>query len=383
MPLDYTSLLIALAFAGACLAVTMFAAWLSARTEGFLLTWAIGAALIVAHVLVYSVYVHEPRPVLAVLAFSLLTFGLTMIYAAAVQFRTRGFQIGSTVVVALAAQIVALAGFATSMDGVGFILANVVAAALLFATAWQYALVRQEAPGATLGLIILYSIVAVSFLLCATVLIANGSWVLGRAPDTWAENVNLAAAIGGIAGVGALSLALNQARIALSHRRDAETDMLTGLLNRRALFEKYDDQDLPPFTSVVVFDLDDFKAINDAHGHAVGDEVLRRFAATLRAGVRNIDTIARLGGEEFAVVLPRSGSETSVQVAERIRAAFANIVVDTDDGSVRCTVSAGVAATAAERRPFADVLRSADEALYSAKRSGRDKVVVEPFRLVG
>ncbi len=383
MPLDYTSLLIALAFAAACLAVTMFAAWLSARTEGFLLTWAIGAALIVAHVLTYSVYVHEPRPFLAVVAFSLLIFGLTMIYAAAVQFRTHRLQVRSTIVLALAAQVVALAGFATSMDGIGFILTNVVAAVLLFATAWQYALVRPEAPGATLGLISLYSIVGVSFLLCAAVLLADGSFVLGRAPDTWAEDVNLATAIGGIAGVGALSLALNQARIARSHRRDAETDMLTGLLNRRALFDKYDAQDLPPFTSVVVFDLDGFKAVNDAYGHAVGDEVLRRFAATLRAGVRNIDTIARLGGEEFAVVLPRSGTETSLQVAERIRSAFANIVVETEDGTVRCTVSAGVAATAAEERPFADVLRSADEALYSAKRSGRDKVVAEPLRLVG
>ena len=189
MPLDYTSLLIALAFAAACLAVTMFAAWLSARTEGFLLTWAIGAALIVAHVLTYSVYVHEPRPFLAVVAFSLLIFGLTMIYAAAVQFRTHRLQVRSTIVLALAAQIVALAGFATSMDGIGFILTNVVAAVLLFATAWQYALVRPEAPGATLGLISLYSIVGVSFLLCAAVLLADGSFVLGRAPDTDRKSV--------------------------------------------------------------------------------------------------------------------------------------------------------------------------------------------------
>lgn len=207
--------------------------------------------------------------------------------------------------------------------------------------------------------------------------------MLGHAPNNWAEELNLIVSIAALAGVGALSLALNQARLARSHRREARTDVLTGLLNRRALFDTFNDGDLPPFTSLVVFDLDDFKAINDTYGHALGDEVIRQFAATLRSEIRAIDTAARLGGEEFAVVLPRSRSETAVQVAERVRRAFGEASVATAKGALRCTVSAGVASAAAGGEPLSEVLRRADDALYVAKRNGRNRVVAEPLRLVG
>jgi diguanylate cyclase (GGDEF)-like protein len=242
---------------------------------------------------------------------------------------------------------------------------------------------RAEAPGATLGLSALYALVAISFLLCAVVLVADGVLVLGQAPNNWAEELNLVVSIAALAGVGALSLALNQARLARSHRREARTDVLTGLLNRRALFDTFSERDLPPFTSLVVFDLDDFKAINDSHGHAVGDEVIRRFAATLRSEVRAIDTVARLGGEEFAIVLPRSRSESAIQVAERVRRTFGDVEVASEGGPIRCTVSAGVASAVTGGEPFSEVLRRADAALYVAKRNGRNRVVAEPLRLVG
>ena len=143
-----------------------------------------------------------------------------------------------------------------------------------------------------------------------------------------------------LTGIGALSLALNQWRLAQNHRRDALTDAQTGLLNRRALFDAY--SEVAAETAVIVFDLDRFKGVNDKFGHAVGDEVLARFAAAIKRNVRDTDTAARLGGEEFAVLLPGATAETGAIIAERIRAGFAGEVVETDKGVLKCTVSAGV-----------------------------------------
>jgi diguanylate cyclase (GGDEF)-like protein len=382
MPLDNASLLLSLGFAGGCLAITLFATWFSARSEGFLLTWAIGCVLIVGSVFLYGAYTTTPNGGEVVVSFALLILGFTMVYAAAVQFRVGRVSMGTLAAISGVALVAGLGAFATPYDGLGFILTNVVAAALLFATSHQYLLARAEAPGATLGLSALYGLVGISFLLCAAVLIADGALVLGHAPSNWAEELNLVVSIAALAGVGALSLALNQARLARSHRREARTDVLTGLLNRRALFDTFSERDLPPFTSLVVFDLDDFKVINDSYGHALGDEVIRQFAETLRSEVRVIDTPARIGGEEFAVVLPRSRSDAAVQIAERVRRAFGDVRIATRKGPLRCTVSAGVASVAAGGEPLSEVLRRADDALYVAKRNGRDRVVAEPLRLV-
>jgi diguanylate cyclase (GGDEF)-like protein len=382
MSLDYNSFLIAIAFAVACLGLTLFAAWLSARSEAFLLTWAVGASLLVAHVFVYSAYVRSPHPYLAILAFFLIIMGFAVLYGAAIQFRSGRAPLRAILAVGVPAVLIALPVFATRYDGLAFILSNLAVATLLLATAGQYWMGRAEAPGPLKGLAALYGLAGLSFVLCAVVLIAEGDLELGSAPQNWAESINVIVGIVSVAGVGALSLALNQSRLARNHHREARTDALTGLLNRRAVFDLFHDRDLPPFASVVVFDLDGFKAVNDGHGHAVGDEVLRRFAAAIRQEIRFTDTAARLGGEEFALVLPRSDAKSALQVADRIRRSFAEEAIETGGRALRSTVSAGVATAGAQGQPFEEVLRNADAALYLAKRDGRNRVVAEPLRLV-
>ncbi|MGE0499928.1 MAG: PleD family two-component system response regulator [Rhizobiaceae bacterium] len=162
----------------------------------------------------------------------------------------------------------------------------------------------------------------------------------------------------------------------------AVIDGLTGLHNRRyldshlrTLFDRAVARRTP--LSVLITDLDRFKSINDTWGHDGGDEVLREFSRRLRKSVRGIDLACRYGGEEFVVVMPDTDGAVAQRVGERIREAVAKIpfAVGRDKGSLEVTVSIGVA----EMRPIGDsiedLLKRADQALYEAKSSGRNRVV--------
>jgi diguanylate cyclase (GGDEF)-like protein len=183
---------------------------------------------------------------------------------------------------------------------------------------------------------------------------------------------------------GQAFIALENARLHGLVQRQAVTDDLTGLANRRRFLSQLEAEIVRSGRSgsplgVVLADLDDFKRINDTWGHDVGDETLRRFAQILRATVRDVDLPVRLGGEEFAILLPETDLEGSAQLAERVRLALEEEDVVTSRATFRLTASFGVscfplAATAD------DVLTDADRRLYDAKRSGKNRVVVStPF----
>ena len=131
--------------------------------------------------------------------------------------------------------------------------------------------------------------------------------------------------------------------------------------------------------SVLLMDLDKFKAVNDEHGHAVGDQVLCRFVDAVRSCVRSMDLIVRRGGEEFELVMPDTGADEGYRVAERIRERLASSpLVVRDNLVVRQTVSIGLATWDGAETPAALDMR-ADNAMYEAKRSGRDRIVVAPM----
>ena len=129
-------------------------------------------------------------------------------------------------------------------------------------------------------------------------------------------------------------------------------------------------------TSLVMLDLDLFKAVNDKHGHRTGDEVLRKFAQTARLRLRASDVLARMGGEEFALILPSTDAVGAVHVAESVRAAIEALVIhDLKEGTLSITVSAGVACAAAGAITTPDQLyHRADTALYAAKAAGRNRI---------
>ncbi|MBZ9819846.1 GGDEF domain-containing protein [Mesorhizobium sp. CA4] len=381
MLLDYNSLLLAVGFSAACLSLTLFGTWLTARSDRFLLTWATSVLVVVAEVFVYDAYIDAPGTTLGILALALLLFGFSVMLGAAHQFRTGRSPLPRITLGTAFSFALALPPMALGYDGLGFMLENFLAALLLFGTAHEYWKGREEAPAQLVGVALLYSLTAVSFVLCAAVLAWDGKLVLGHAPSNWAEDLSLVIVIASMTGIGALSLALNQGRLARHHKHEAETDVLTGLLNRRALFDLHGKTPVSAFTAVVVFDLDGFKAINDQFGHAAGDEVLKVFAQVLSADLRPNDSVARMGGEEFAMVLRRTLPETVEATAERVRAAFAARIIETETGPLRCTVSAGFAFGNSDGVSFDKVLSAADKALYAAKRGGRNRVL--DFRRAG
>ncbi|MDP5055000.1 MAG: GGDEF domain-containing protein, partial [Congregibacter sp.] len=159
----------------------------------------------------------------------------------------------------------------------------------------------------------------------------------------------------------------------------ARTDGLTGILNRRAFdselsiavarSERYQ-RDL----SLIIVDLDKFKRLNDKHGHPTGDAVIRTVARIMEDTARRIDVITRIGGEEFALILPDTPASAALQLAERLREAITNAGMD----SIEITASFGVASTQDTDRNAAALFKSADEALYTAKAAGRNCVRYSP-----
>ncbi|GBD43262.1 Response regulator PleD [bacterium HR40] len=159
----------------------------------------------------------------------------------------------------------------------------------------------------------------------------------------------------------------------------AITDPLTGLLNRRAFFDELErvwaeavrlDRPL----ALLMCDIDHFKSVNDTYGHHGGDEALRTVALVLRAGTRAYDIVARLGGEEFAVLFPGTGLEDAATIGERLRAGIASTPAVCEGREILLTASFGVAC----RRPASEpgeLVRRCDHALYAAKRRGRNCVV--------
>lgn len=379
MPDDqYTTLLIAIGLSCAGLALTLLGSWMARRSERFILTWAIAAVVLMATVALYTIYARNPLPMVGLAAFSMLMLSLSLLYGASRQARLGVSPVAAAAVAFAVSLVLILPAYLLGLDGLGAIIGNALGAALLILGGVEYWRGRTEAPVPLIGLALLYWLVAASFLLCAGVLMWEGQLVLQGAPQNWAEDINLYASVVGVTGTGALSLALDQSRAARRHRCEAMTDHLTGLLNRRALFKRYGKASLAG-AAVVIVDLDHFKSVNDTHGHDAGDLVLRQFAELVRLLIRPVDAAARIGGEEFVLVLSDTGHERARDVAERLRMAFSTRMAEISGITVRTTVSAGVALVG--EAGFEAALSAADAALYRAKDLGRNRVELAPPQL--
>ena len=161
----------------------------------------------------------------------------------------------------------------------------------------------------------------------------------------------------------------------------ATTDGLTGACNRRHFLYK-SETELPRAKryghdlAVMMIDLDHFKQVNDTYGHAGGDEVLRRFVTTVRERLRGADVIGRIGGEEFALMLPETDLAGAIALAERVRTDIQDLNVRWDKRTINVTVSIGVAMLNKDDKDIHDIMVRADKALYTAKAEGRNRVMI-------
>lgn len=171
-------------------------------------------------------------------------------------------------------------------------------------------------------------------------------------------------------------------RLYAQAQRIAITDLLTDIYNRRGFFELGEREFQRTLRyrrplSVIMYDLDHFKAVNDTYGHAVGDLVLKETAQRCRGALRKVDIIGRYGGEEFVAMLPDTDLDSACRVAERMRRLF-NEPIRSDELELVVTASLGVAEVLPGDAVLDDVLRAADLALYQAKESGRNCVRARP-----
>ena len=239
---------------------------------------------------------------------------------------------------------------------------------------WQ----RRERPFEKMMLVLL----AISSLQCfarpLAILLLEGpeAQSISYSDSLYALTLHLTSAVAALSIATSMFFALGQDLVRDLQRR-AVTDPLTGLLNRRgledataAMMVRAARAGVP--LSVVIGDIDHFKAINDTYGHDAGDRVIASFARDLKR--RDSDETARLGGEEFVVVCWNATADAAATLAETLRADFAARSHETNGARIEATASFGVADWHA-REPFDMALKRADEALYRAKREGRDRVV--------
>jgi diguanylate cyclase (GGDEF)-like protein len=160
----------------------------------------------------------------------------------------------------------------------------------------------------------------------------------------------------------------------------AMTDELTGLFNRRLFFERGTEeiqrsQRYKTQLSLLMMDIDDFKSVNDTYGHDAGDRMLCCVAKTLQRCKRSVDLLARLGGEEFGILLPNTDEKDAMKLAERLRLEVERATCSNQDHMTGVTMSIGVATRGEEMMSIDDLLKNADAAMYQAKNLGRNKVV--------
>ncbi len=371
MHLDVLTLVAMGSFVSACAGVMLLGAWWQSRKTPALGLW--GLADIIAALGIASLILE---PTLSRYGNCLLALAPGLIWKAARSFDRKPAPL---FVALLGAMLVALAIVLPVTRHVAETLSLASGTIYLFAAATALWLGRKERLVARWPLLILTGVHA-GVLLTGAYSILNGSILAGEVPSVRSLfGIIHFESIVFTLGTAVFLLALVNERNEAASRKAARIDPLTGIANRAAFMETAERvvdrcrREGAP-VSVMMWDLDRFKTINDTHGHAVGDAVIQQFCDVANALLRPTDVLGRIGGEEFAAVLGRSSIEVAAARAERIRLAFAESCRFVENDEVEATVSCGLAASENAEEPLARLLGIADAALYRAKAEGRNRV---------
>jgi diguanylate cyclase (GGDEF)-like protein len=268
---------------------------------------------------------------------------------------------------------------ATGHNQLAAVLGAGISACLYTAAATEFWLARGEPLQGRWPMVSLLSLQAIALFLAAVGLSSPG--ISSPLPSIgWFGIINFVGLVYSTGSAIFLIMMLKE-RGEAKHKAAALVDPLTGLPNRRAFMDRagrlFDrsERDGKPI-SLLAFDLDRFKEINDAFGHPTGDHVLRTFADVLSRTLRPADIVGRMGGEEFVAALPGCSSEAALAIARRIRGTFQDDARFMNGKRVGATVSVGVATAPEHGHSVADIIACADGALYQAKDLGRNRVML-------
>jgi diguanylate cyclase (GGDEF)-like protein len=375
MQLDLPTLMVMQSFALTCAGAGLVFAWFQNRIVPALALWGFANILAAAGILALMLGFTLHQQAWLAVGGILLPFQSGLIWKAA---RIVDSKPASIVLVVLGPVVVALAGSVPGLNNIAGSLSLIAGAIYSIATAttlWP----GKERLAARWPLIIL-SAVHASALLIGTYSTFIGSTSQDIVPSLtsgfgfiYFESIIFAF------GTSVFILALVKERNEAAGMTAGRTDSLTGIANRAAFLEsagrvlQRSRRDNAP-VSVMMFDLDRFKAINDRYGHAVGDAVIQKFCEVTAAALRQNDVFGRIGGEEFAVILPGSSIEAACARAERIRAAFAEGCRFVRNHQVNATVSGGVSVIVNADQTLEALLEFSDVALYGAKTDGRNRI---------
>ncbi|MEF2552680.1 GGDEF domain-containing protein [Aurantimonas sp. A2-1-M11] len=355
--------------------LAFYAAWHKQREEAYWPVWIAANFIIAASLFGYMAFPSQQASLALAIPNSLLVIGSGLRWTAARLFTRR--RVSWTLVILPALVVVVLFGIPAHFDYLTvYCTVNAILMLQAAATAREFYTDRESGLPSRCGLMLAYGIMALSFAGC-----------IGQAiflqPDDNAQlifegilQIHLLVAVIHTTASGAFILSIAYERMAKDLRHAAMHDALTKLPNRRAFKLRLQEAlNARAEFALVIFDLDHFKAINDGYGHAAGDAALRRFALLCSTVLRQGDFVARIGGEEFAAILPDVTRTEAFLLTDRVRATVAATRISSEDGTFALTLSAGIVHSADSMGSFDRLMRAADANLYRAKNAGRNRIV--------
>lgn len=375
--LDQQTMFIANALLLAVFAVAFAFAGLGHKDRRY---WTFLVASNVAFAVAFVIFAHEidGTPEALLLPNGLLVIGLGLRWRAIRTFfghpSSSGWFLALSLIVGCALLLCDVVGKGLVFGGINAIIAAQIGAIMI-----SLAMERERLPSRW-GLVFAYGTIGASSLLRVVQGLLLDRGMESLLPADIFLDLNLIAAIIHIGASGAFSLSLAYERGVAGLRETALRDPLTGLYNRwsiEALPEIVKPRGPQQDAALVLLDIDRFKSINDTYGHAAGDEAIRRCADLIRTTFGDDNFIARIGGEEFIVLLPGKDIEDARRLAERLRRAIEGEPLVFQGESIRLTASLGISHGAADPQSFPRLLEKADMCLYRAKAAGRNRVEIE------
>lgn len=310
------------------------------------------------------------------LANCLLVFGLGLRWRAARQFGRRSSHLAPILVPTFF--VVVVFAFPSIFDhGFAYASINLVLTALAGAAGYEFWRDRQDGLPSRYGLVLAYGLIAVSFAARAGQGVILHDGLTSYLPQDTMLQIHLLVALLHTSASGAFALSIAYERSAISLREAALRDPLTGAYNRRAFkmrLQSHLANGSGDEFAIVVFDIDHFKKVNDRYGHAAGDTALCICAETIARTFRSSDFVARIGGEEFAAILPGTSAASALDMTDRVRRMVGVREIVCHESRFKITLSGGIVHSSSGLRDMSDLMKAADVGLYRAKNGGRNRI---------